>query len=153
MTVVDASVFVASQNPAETCHEASARWWQRMSAEGRSLSAPTIILPEVASAIMRATADEGLVARLVTVLRTGPLLLEPVTESLAARAAEIAATHGLRGCDAVYVALAERLGEDLVTFDPHQLEHGAALVPTTTPGADRLVESGAADGPDSRRPC
>jgi predicted nucleic acid-binding protein len=67
-------------------------------------------------------------------LRTSPLFeLIPVTEALAVRAAEIAASERIRGCDSIYVALAAQFEMDLVTFDGQQLERGAAIVVTRTP--------------------
>ena len=56
-----------------------------------------------------------------------------VTEALAVRAAEIAAGQKIRGCDSIYVALAEQLEMELVTFDGQQLERAAAVVVTRTP--------------------
>jgi predicted nucleic acid-binding protein len=40
---------------------------------------------------------------------------------------------GIRGCDAIYVALAEDLGTELVTLDRQQRERGSAIVPTREP--------------------
>jgi predicted nucleic acid-binding protein len=59
--------------------------------------------------------------------------LIPVTLALAERAALIAAEHRIRGCDAVYVVLAEQLSDALVTLDPQQLERGAAVVTVRAP--------------------
>jgi predicted nucleic acid-binding protein len=70
----------------------------------------------------------------VDLLRTKRLVeLFPVTETLAARAAEIAAEQRIRGCDAIYVALAKQLQMELITLDRHQLERGAAVVMTRRP--------------------
>jgi predicted nucleic acid-binding protein len=52
---------------------------------------------------------------------------------MAERAAGIAVEHGIRGCDAVYVALAEQFGDVLVTLDRQQLERGAAVAPVREP--------------------
>ena len=52
---------------------------------------------------------------------------------LAEQAAAIAAEHRIRGCDALYVALADMLSEPLVTLDRQQLERGAAVVTTRRP--------------------
>lgn len=59
--------------------------------------------------------------------------LLPVTRALAVRASEIAANQRIRGCDAVYVALADWLGAPLVTLDNQQLERGRAVVSTLRP--------------------
>jgi predicted nucleic acid-binding protein len=52
---------------------------------------------------------------------------------LAQRAAAIAADHQIRSCDAIYVALAQQLGTELVTLDQQQLERGVAVVTTRIP--------------------
>ena len=59
--------------------------------------------------------------------------LVPVSVHLAGRAAVVATDHRLRGCDAVYVALADQLDDVLVTLDRQQLERGADLVVTRRP--------------------
>jgi len=56
-----------------------------------------------------------------------------VTAGLAERAATIAADDQIRGCDAIYVALAEQLDDHLVTLDQQQLERGAAVVTVYKP--------------------
>jgi predicted nucleic acid-binding protein len=65
--------------------------------------------------------------------RSEVIELIPVTLAVAERAALIAAEHRIRGCDAVYVALAEQLSDALVTLDRQQLERGAAVVPVRAP--------------------
>ena len=60
--------------------------------------------------------------------RSRVIELLPVTVALADRAATIAADHRIRGCDAVYIALADELDKHLVTLDRQQLERGIAVV-------------------------
>jgi predicted nucleic acid-binding protein len=67
------------------------------------------------------------------VARSAVIELIPVTLPIAERAARIAGEHRIRGCDAVYVALAEQLSEALVTLDRQQLERGAAVVAVRAP--------------------
>lgn len=96
--------------------------------------APAILLAEVASALGRGLGAEDLARQAVALLRGRRLVeLFPVTESLAARAAEIASEHKLRGCDSIYVALAKQLQMELVTLDRHQLERGVGVIPTRKP--------------------
>ena len=54
--------------------------------------------------------------------------LVPVEADLARRSARIARELKLRGADAVYVALARRLGIPLVTWDRDQLEQARVPV-------------------------
>jgi predicted nucleic acid-binding protein len=54
-------------------------------------------------------------------------------ESLADRAADLAATARLRGADAVYAAVAQQYGTVLVTLDRQQLERLPPVVKTARP--------------------
>ena len=95
---------------------------------------PVILLAEVAAALGRGLGDMELAHRAVSFLRRELLLeLFPVTEALAVKASEIAAERRIRGCDAIYVALAKQLDMELVTLDGQQLERGALVVPTCVP--------------------
>ena len=91
-------------------------------------------LAEVAAALGRGLGDAELADYAVGILRSRRWVdLFPVTQALATRAAKIAAEHKIRGCDAIYVALAQQLGMELVTLDGDQLDRGAAVIKTRTP--------------------
>ena len=134
MAIIDASVYIAILNIGETEHQASINWLRRMQRTGEPILAPNILLAEVGAAISRGTHDTLLARRVLHRLQTSTLItLRPVTESLANRSAEIAIDHRIRGCDAIYVALAEQVGHTLVTLDRQQLERGATVIATTSP--------------------
>jgi len=134
VTVIDASVYVALINPHEKDHASSWAWFEQTQAAHEIISAPVIMLAEVAAALSRGTGDSVLVHRVVQQLKhSGVIDLIPVTLALAERATIIAADHRIRGCDAVYVALADQLSDCLVTLDRQQLERGAAIVTTREP--------------------
>jgi len=134
MPVVDASVCVALFHADEPGHPASRRWLAEAQGEAEPIVSPVILLAEVAAALGRGVGDAELARQAVRLLRGRHLVeLFPVTETLAARAAEIAAEQKIRGCDAIYVALARQLEMELVTQDRQQLERGAAVVATRTP--------------------
>lgn len=134
MPVIDASVYVALLNQSETAHSQSWAWFQGMAESGEPVYAPAIILPEVAAAISRGTGDENLAQEAVKQLKGSHIItILPVTQKLAARAAAFALKHKIRGCDAVYVALAEQTGGYLVTLDQQQLERGSDAIKTETP--------------------
>jgi len=134
MPVVDAIVWVALFNAEEPGHPASRRWLAERQGAAEPLVSPVILLAEVAAALSRGLGDADLAQQAVRLLRGRHLTeLFPVTEDLAARAAEIAAEERIRGCDAIYVALARQLEMELVTQDRQQLERGAAVVVTRTP--------------------
>ena len=135
MPVLDASVCVALFNSDEPGHGPSRSWLaQAEENDGDPIVAPVILLAEVASALGRGLGDEELAREVIDLLRTKRLLeLFPVTATLAARAAEIAAEQKIRGCDAIYVALARQLDTVLVTFDQQQLERVATVVEVWMP--------------------
>jgi len=133
MTIVDASVLVAYYIVDDAGHGAARRWFGASGRESERLSAPTLVVSEVVGAVRRRT-DEVTAARVMQqVRRPGFLDLRVVTAALADRAAESALAMRLRGCDAIYVALARDLDDELVTFDQEQLERAAAAVRVVRP--------------------
>lgn len=127
MAVLDASVQIALVNRADPHREAALRWYRSAIAKAEPLHAPWIIVAEVGSGIRRGLGDRELAGQAVqSLIADGMVQLVPVDADLAARAAAIAIDHGIRGCDALYVALAQALGESLVTFDQQQYTRGAA---------------------------
>ena len=134
MPVVDASVYIALINAHEEEHALSWAWFEAVQAAQLPVLAPIILLPEVAAALSRGTGDSQLAHRVVRKLEHGGVVqLVPVTAAMASRAAAIAADHRIRGCDAIYVALADQLDDDLVTWDQQQLDRAAAIVTTHPP--------------------
>ena len=134
MAVIDASVYIALVKAHEREHSSSWAWFEQATAAKESLVAPVILLAEVAAALSRGVGDPTLAHRVVQQLaRSEAIELLPVSMTMAEQAAEIAAEHRIRGCDAVYVALAEQLSDTLVTLDRQQLERGAALVAVRAP--------------------
>jgi predicted nucleic acid-binding protein len=134
MAVIDASVYIALVNAQEREHSSSWAWFEQAQASDEPIVAPVILLAEVAVALSRGVGDPTLAHRVVQqVARSEVIELIPVTLPIAERAARIAAEHRIRGCDAVYVALAEQLSEALVTLDLQQRERGAAVVAVRAP--------------------
>jgi predicted nucleic acid-binding protein len=134
MAVIDASVYIALVNAHETEHTSSWAWFEQIKRAEEPVVAPVILLAEVAAALSRGTGDPTLAHRVAQQLaRSEAIELIQITMVMAERAAEIAAEHRIRGCDAVYVALADQLSDTLVTLDRQQLERGAALVTVRAP--------------------
>ena len=135
MAVIDASVYVALINAQEPEHAASWAWFEAAREAREPLAAPVILLAEVAAALSRGVGDPPQLALQVVRQLEGASVIElvPVTPPLASRAAAIAASQRIRGCDAIYVALAEQMGARLVTLDAQQLERAAAIVETRRP--------------------
>lgn len=134
MPVIDASVYVALINEKEPAYDRCWRWLNQTRNRRERISAPLIFPVEVAAAVSRGMSDTRLAHKLVArLVQTRLIQLVPVTTVLAERAATIAAEYRIRGCDAVYVALAEQLDDELITLDRQQLERGAAVATTRQP--------------------
>jgi len=134
MAVIDASVYIALINAHESYHINSWDWFQQAQATGEALAAPVILLSEIAAGLSRGLSNPTLAHQVVRQLLQAQLInLVPVTPALAERAATIAADHQVRGCDAIYVALAEQLDDYLITLDQQQFERGSAVVTTRKP--------------------
>jgi predicted nucleic acid-binding protein len=94
-----------------------------MAAENRQVYLPEIVLAEIAAAISRGTGQMALALRLTAALRRVPYFqFVAVGRDLGDLAAEIAASYQIRGCDAVYAALAQQQGAILITLDRQQRE-------------------------------
>jgi predicted nucleic acid-binding protein len=129
MPVIDASVYIALLKANEAEHQSSWNWFRNACAAQQKILTPVILLAEVAAGIRCGVGDSQLADQATKQLESAGLIeLVPVSLNLARRAAEIAAQHGPRGCDAIYVALAEQMGEPLITLDRQQLERTPAPV-------------------------
>jgi len=132
--VVDASVWVSRFVPRDPHHAASTRWLAGTTSAEGLLAAPALLLPEVTGPIARVTGSARLAHRAVAqILRIRGVRIVALDRELAHDAARLAADLRLRGADAVYVALAQRLGIPLVTLDGEQLDRGAAVVEVRRP--------------------
>jgi len=137
---VDASVFLNAFNPFEAGHEESQRLLARLQEKAFPIIVPALLQPEAAAAIGRGRGDPELARQFVAALRRLPhLVWVPLDEGLAAQAADVAAQHGLRGSDAVYLAVALRFGSTLVTLDREQRERVAPTAVARYP-AEILAE-------------
>jgi len=134
MAVIDASVYIALINAQEPDHASSWAWFEAARTAREPLAAPVILLAEIAAGLSRGVGEPQLALQAVRQLeQAGIVELVPVTLPLARRAASIAASQRIRGCDAIYVALAEQLDDRLVTLDQQQLQRAAAIVDTRRP--------------------
>lgn len=121
MYVIDASVHVADIRPGEPHHAEARAFLRRVAVEGQPVYLPVIVLPEVAAAISRGTGEPALARGLVAVLQRIPHFeFVPISADLGRLAAALASDHRIRGCDAVYVALALEREARLITLDQQQ---------------------------------
>ena len=134
MPVIDASVYVSLANEADRHHDRSLAWFESSLRLDEPLAAPGLLLVEVAAAIRRLTGSSKLARRVVSEIHeTERLELYPLTSTRGEAAADLAAITGVRGADAVYIALARELEEPLITLDRQQLERGKSLASVKKP--------------------
>lgn len=138
--VIDASVFVADARIPEPFHADANLLLETLTARRCVLHTPTIVLSEIAAALTRGAGDPVLAREAVSLYRQWPgVRLSPVDETLGSLAAEIAANYRIRGCDAIYVALAYVRQAVLVTLDGQQQERTPQTIRARTP-AQALAE-------------
>lgn len=102
---------------------------------------PGLLLPEVTGALARRTGQTRLSNRASELLQRHPNSRLAIIEvDLAVSAAELSASLRVRGADAFYLALADKLGTPLVTWDKEQRERGGVRVETFTPA--EIIETG-----------
>jgi predicted nucleic acid-binding protein len=131
---IDASVFVNAFNLHESGHAASRQLLEAIQERADPVLVPALLIPEVASAVARATGDTAGAVEYATAMADLPsLTVIPLTMPTARHAASLAATHRLRGADAIYLAVAQRYGTTLVSRDAEQRSRGAAMAPCQTP--------------------
>jgi predicted nucleic acid-binding protein len=132
--VVDASVIVSRFVPQDAHHEPTRKWLTRHVAHGGLVIAPTLLLAEIAGAVLRRTPTPSLARRtVVAVLGLPALRLLAVDEPLAHAAASLAGRLRMRGADAVYIAAAATLGLPLVTWDVEQRERAREVIDVFVP--------------------
>ena len=85
----------------------SRQWLDQRVQTGVPLTAPTLLVAEVAGAVSRRTGVAAIGHRAAQEIRSTPSVrLIWLDQTLATEAAHVAATMALRGADAVYVAVA-----------------------------------------------
>jgi predicted nucleic acid-binding protein len=131
---IDASVFVNAFNPHEDGHAESLATLTAIQERGDPIIVPTLLLPEIAAAVARASDDrDGALAYAHATAGLPNLTLVSLTPTMARQATELAATHRLRGADSIYVAVARRYGTTLVSRDDEQRARGSAVVDCLSP--------------------
>ena len=132
--VVDASVWVSRLLGTDIHYEPSRLWLERQIDSDEALVIPAHALAEIGGVLARRTRDSAHANSIVSLIRQLPnTRLIPIDLELADLGAETASSLRLRGADAIYVALARRLGLPLITWDQEQLERGASQVATNDP--------------------
>lgn len=133
--LLDASVLLAAFDPEDDHHESA-----RALLEGEDMTLATLDLAryEVANVAVRAWRAPETVATLLAVIERladdGGVV--PSTDTLLARAAEVAEHHTISVYDAAYVAAANENGHRLVSCDERDLvSRGLATLPASVQSA------------------
>ena len=127
--VVDASLWVARLIAQDAFHDLSRRWLDAQRSQGVQFVAPTLLLVEVAAAISRRTGDSGQAQLAAEALENLPdLRLVEMDQSVVQTAVRAGADLGVRGADALYIAIAQELTLPLATLDADQSERGSRVV-------------------------
>jgi predicted nucleic acid-binding protein len=134
MIVIDASVWVSHLIAQEIHHVVSRRWLAAVVHSKTVIAAPALLLAEVGGAIARRTGDTDLGHQAVNhVLSTPNLRLVYTDSALGMLAADLAANQRLRGADAMYVAIAQRLKIPLVSWDQEQVARASGAITAYMP--------------------
>ena len=134
MAILDASFTTASALDSDVHNRAAVAWFEVAYRTRLRLSAPAILLAELGAAVRRVTGDSIRAAETVAQFsRVGFIRFYDADIELCNAAAEIAIRYSIKGCDAIYVALAQQLDEPLVTFDREQAERAAAVIRVIVP--------------------
>jgi len=131
---IDASVLVSRLRVGDEAHEASREFLEALPDRPILTMLPTLVQPEITGAVRRFCGDSHIAGCALEVLDQLPNLnLVPLDRRLAAEAANLAAEFGMRGADAVYVAVARLFDTTLVTLDRQQRERCPSTVRAVGP--------------------
>jgi predicted nucleic acid-binding protein len=132
--VLDASVWISSLKTADVTHVISRQWIAAWMGTGERIYVPRLFLTEVGGAVARTAQSPDLGRKAIDDVIGNPAIrLIPVDDTLVDLASRLAAELLLRGADAIYVALAERMDIPLVTWDREQLVRAAFVIDVRQP--------------------
>lgn len=128
--VIDASVWVAAADATDRHADASRDFLSVVTARGVALAVPDFAELEVACALARRMRDgdrgQALARRMVESPVVTPHI---IPSSLMRRAIETGGRRLLRGGDAIYAALAEDTGGELISWDEELIQRAGAITP------------------------
>ena len=133
---LDANVWVGALDIDDPISETCRTCLLKAAEKSARLYSPLLLSVEVAATIGRKTRDarQGLLAAQWVRDFTGHVW-QPLSEECAQVAERFAATHFLRGADAVYVAVAHLSEAVLLTYDTEVIERASKVVRVMTPEA------------------
>ncbi len=132
--VIDASVWVSRLLPQDANHLIANTWVNNHIMAGGLFTPPTLLAIEVSASVFRRTKSTSDAQSALRQLYALPVMrLAQMDQTLVAEAIDITSTLGLRGADALYVALAKQLAIPLVSFDNEQLTLSQGIIQTIRP--------------------
>ena len=131
---IDSSIWVNSCDQREEGYAASRQMIAEMESRGIAVILPTLALVEIAGAISRSRTDAQLGFTFAQAVAARPnVSLVNLPKGVAQQASVLAAHHRLRGADAVYAAVAQRMHTTLVSRDREHLTRLIGVVVVQTP--------------------
>lgn len=147
--VIDASVWVAAADATDSHSDASRDFLSVVTGRAVALAVPDFAELEVACALSRRLRDGERGRALGRLMVESPVVTPyPMHPSLLRRAMETGTRRLLRGGDAIYAALSEETGGELISWDGELIRRAGA----TTPAAwlERSAGRGAQPEPEGR---
>lgn len=139
MHTIDANVFLRTLAAHQPDHGTCRTLLNQLQARATPIIVPRLLLNELAAGVRRTTGDAIRARVFAELWRTAPhLQFLPLDAPLEQAATEIAADYGLRGADAIYVAVARQYSCTLVTLD-HEIERRAGSIVTVQSPAAALA--------------
>lgn len=129
LLTIDSSVLVAAFREDEPQHQVCRAFLEGVRNGTHTVAAPITVLVEVVAAIRRRTGSEVLARRVANELaQPEDLRFLPLTSLRARRATQLAGQLGLRGMDAIVVAVANELRCPLVSLDREMISGARGVV-------------------------
>lgn len=127
---VDASVWIAAQDPGDVFCQQSRAFLTKAVVNGVVIHVPAYARVEVACALARKLRHAAGGRTLADqILATANVQEAPMDSVLLADAATIGTTTFLRGADALYAATAHRTSSALISWDNEHIQRAGGLTP------------------------
>lgn len=131
MLTLDANIWIAVYDPADSLHDESALFLRSVAKLELSLYGPAFVIIEAGCALAHRTRDRRAGSNAMQRLQLYPFLtLLPLNDRLLLTAGELGVRFTVRGADALYVATAALSDAPLITWDIELVRRAGALTPT-----------------------
>ncbi|MCG8469356.1 MAG: PIN domain-containing protein [Gemmatimonadetes bacterium] len=128
--VVDASVWVSAADATDAFSEPSRTFLSRVARRALPIALPDLAELEFACALARRLGDAERGKDLAAQMLRSPLIaVHSLDASLLRRAVEVGTRKLLRAGDAVYAAVAELTGGEVVSWDRELIQRAGAVTP------------------------